>query len=333
MGTELVLAGDIGGTKSVLALFDRETGPLQPMALRRYRNCDLTGPGELVADFLAHCGRRPGSACFGVAGPVLDGRVRMTKLGWCLDSDELARALGCERVELVNDMVAMAEGAVLQPRERVRVVNRGRAGSVGPVAVLAPGTGLGEAFLLPCDSGTVVAAGEGGHGGFAPVGREQADLLTFLVGRRELVSIDSVCSGPGLADLFAFLATRLTVSQDLVAEVGQSRDPAPLVVRRALAEARQGVEGICGHCVRLFLDILAAEAANMALRVLALGGVYIGGGLVPRVVDLLEEERFMTFFARGVHGRLLAAIPVFLLLDPLVPLAGAAAIGLRRERL
>ena len=330
MTTELLLAGDIGGTKTNLALYPLEGDPLHPLALATFLNRDAAGIEDHITAFLdAHGqdGRRVRRGCFGVAGPVRDNRVRLTKLAWSVDGAALAGRFGWQRVSLINDLVAMAEGAVRQPGDRLHPVNGGRS-RPGAMAVLAPGTGLGEALLVEDGQGTLLpVASEGGHGGFAPRDQLQVDLLRFALARRNPVSVDSLCSGPGLADLFDFLATRLPVPPQLARELKTAVDRTPVIARTALA-APDDPEGICQRTVRLFFDILAGEAANLALRVLAVGGLYIGGGLVPRLLAMLDRKRFMAVFARGVYADMLARVPVHVLLDPLTPLHGAAAHGM-----
>jgi glucokinase len=320
------LAGDIGGTKTTLALYDPQRGPLAPLSQTTVQNASASGLEEIVETFLAEQKIRPVSACFGVAGPVSRNRVRMTNLDWTLDGTELQQRFDMKSVTVINDLVATAMGAVQLPPERLHTVNQGRPDSEGTIAVIAPGTGLGEAFLVNCCGRTLPFPSEGGHSSFAPVNELQTGLLAYMLKEREHVSAEQVCSGIGIPHLFDFLhARRREERQAPGLRVAGDRTRA--VVEAAL-DARKKEGGPTNTAVRaieLFADLLAAEGANLVLKVLATGGLYIGGGLAPRILPFLERERFMSFFCRGVHSDMLAHIPVRVILEPKTALIGAAA--------
>jgi glucokinase len=199
------MAADIGGTKTDMALYaDGDDGPRQLLS-ERHRNREAAGFDDLMEKFLARCGQLPSFAVIAVAGPVRDGRVRMTNLGWLLDGDALAKRFSLNRVILINDLVATAMAAVHLPPSDLVTVNRGEADRAGNVAVLAPGTGLGEAFVLRYRDHWLPMASEGGHGGFAPADDEQIALLRYLLAQgREKVTAEDVCSGRALPELYRF---------------------------------------------------------------------------------------------------------------------------------
>jgi glucokinase len=327
------MAADIGGTKTDMALYaDGDDGPRQLLS-ERYRNRDAAGFDDLMDRFLARCGQRPLFAVIAVAGPVRDGRVRMTNLGWLLDGDALAERFSLNRVILINDLVATAMAAVHSPHGELVTINRGEPDRAGNVAVLAPGTGLGEAFVLRHRGHWLPMASEGGHGGFAPANDVQMALLRYLsVQGRKKVSVEDVCSGLGLPGLYRFWTRQLDIPAPVL-----DLDPAeqtPAIVAAALdALKRPDREGNpCLRAVHLLIDILAAEAGDMALAVLATGGVYIGGGLPPRLVPLFDPPAFMNLFARGVYQDMLARIPVHILTNPRAALHGAALYGYQQFR-
>jgi glucokinase len=323
----LVVAGDVGATKTALALYGAESRPLRQAV---WKNSELNSLDEALAAFLAGQETGPLRACFGVAGPVRGNRAAMTNLNWQIDGDALARQFGLRQALLVNDLVAAAAGAALLPADKLRPLNAGQPDPSGCVAVLAVGTGLGEAFLAPGQKRPFPT--EGGHASFAPRTEEQIDLLRFLLKQQPHVSVEQVCSGMALPDLHAFMLTRCP-EPDWMTRQRQEADAAglpPLIVSSACA-ALSGSGPACEPAVRalrLLTDILAAEAANLALKTLATGGVYIGGGMTPRLLPFFEPERFMAIFCRGVYQDMLAGIPVHLILEPDTALIGARQLAL-----
>ena len=326
MSTTTILAGDIGGTKTTLALCDR-TGSLLKEAT--FHNREFSGLEEIISTFLAGREAPPVRACFGIAGPVQDNRVAMTNLDWQMDGSLLAGTLGIDRVLLVNDLVATAAGAVVLPRESLETINPGRPIPGAAIAVLAPGTGLGQSFALELDGRRRPFPTEGGHSSFAPRNQEQVALLEFLRSERDHVSVEQVCSGMAIPDLYRFMAGRSHEPDWMARELAAADDQTPVIV----AAANAAMEGgrACEPAVRalwLFTDILAAEAANLCLKVLATGGVYIGGGMPPRVSAFFDKQRFREIFCRGVYRDLLCAVPVQIILDPKTALLGARELAL-----
>ena len=329
MTSSLLLAGDIGGTKTTLALYRAENRSGQPIREQTFQNHRATGLADLITTFLEQEKELPAVGCFGVAGPVRDGRVKMTNLDWVIDARQIARACGLRHVILINDLVATAVGAVLLPENELYSVNPGRPRAEGTIGVLAPGTGLGEAFVLRREDQSIPVASEGGHASFAPRNPKELELLEFLLTRQQHISVEKVCSGLGIPNIYSFLTTRLEIPKKLQPELAGVADPTPILVQAALTALADGNHHhICVQTMYLFVDILAAETANLALKVMATGGIYIGGGLPPRMLPFFESERFMTIMARGVYREMLGTIPVHILLNPKTALIGAAAYGM-----
>jgi glucokinase len=326
--TDILLAGDIGATKTSLGLFDPSGRQLVQGTVQNaaYRNFD-----DLLAGFLTRQRVVPSCACFGVAGPVIEQAVHLTNLAWSLEAGQLAQRHRLQRVWLINDLVATALGATLLAPADLHLLNPGtpRPGAVR--AVLAPGTGLGEAFLVPGSAGDEPLPTEGGHASFAPRNREQLDLLGHLLAHQEHVAVEQVCSGLAIPTLFDFLARRCPPPAWLESELAAAGDRTPVIVQTALRALDGGPA--CETAVRtlrLFAEILADEAANLVLKTLAFGGLFIGGGLAPRLLPFLRRDVFMAVFARGTYRELLATLPVQVILNPQTALLGAAAYGRSR---
>ncbi len=321
-----LLAGDIGATKTVLALYGSFPGP--PLTQATFRNREFAGFDELLRGFVEGLTLSPAWACFGVAGPVLDEAVRMTNLDWVLATNSLRETHGFRQVWLINDLVANAMGAIHLPASDLHVLNPGRIRPGAVTAVLAPGSGLGEAFVVEHAGQLLPLPSEGGHASFAPRNDEQMELLSFLLARQDHVSVEQVCSGIAIPTLFAFQSSRCAPPGWLRAQLDAGADPTPTIVQTGLAAVQGGPP--CETAVRtlrLFADILSDEAANLALKTLALGGLFLGGGLAPRLLPFLSPERFLAIFARGGYRDWLQQIPIRVILNPETALLGAAAYG------
>jgi len=330
----LLLAGDLGATKTSLALYRAASWPGPPLRQQTFNNRDFTGFDDVLAAFLSGGQLMPTDICLGVAGPVVDNVVRMTNLSWSIEGAALQARFGCTRTLLINDLVATAAGIPWLAPEDTHPLNPDAHPSAGTaLAVLAPGSGLGEAFLVPYGDLLLPFPSEGGHASFAPRTTEQIELLAFMAGRHGHVSVEQVCSGLGIPELFAFAAAGQPVPDWLTAELAQAVDQTPVIVRAAIdaVDGRKPCDPAV-HALRLFLDILADEAANLTLKTLALGGVFIGGGLTARLLPLVEASRFMGVFTRGSHREMLAHVPVRVIVNPQAALLGAAAAGIRAMR-
>ncbi len=309
----MILAGDIGGTNTRLALFERPGG--DPVALTTYRSAEHDGLEEMLAAYLRAHPAEIDAACFGVAGPVRDGRTEKVNLAWSVDSRSVARALGLAHVALINDLAANAYGiAALRPAD-LAVLNDGVPDPEGNVAVISAGTGLGEAGLIWDGARRRVFASEGGHTDFGPRTEEQVRLLQFLAAEYEHVSYERVCSGMGLVNCYRFLAS----------EDGERVDAATLDGAAISEAALSAADERASRALDLMISIYGAEAGNLALKLLATGGVYVGGGIAPRILPRLEQGAFMEAFAgKGRYAKLLAEIPVQVILNDKTALLGSA---------
>jgi glucokinase len=319
------LAGDVGGTKTNLALFSEDGDIRHPLYEQTIPSGGYDTLEDLVEDFLKETELRPTRAAFGVAGPVVEGTAKITNLPWQMSEDRLAARLGLERVDLLNDLVASATSIPVLQSDDLHTLNEGEPIQTGPIAVVAPGTGLGEAYLVWHEDGYHAYPSEGGHADFAPLCEEQVDLLRYMQPRVGHVSYELVCSGTGIAYLYEFLrdTARAEPPAALEGRIAEARQPTRVILEQALDDPNP--PEICVETARLFADILAAEAGNMALKVLSLGGVYLGGGLPPRMLSVLSRPRFMERFReKGRFERLVSQFPVHVMLNSKAALYGAA---------
>ena len=320
----MILAGDIGGTNVRLALFEIEGGRLAARDERKFRSREVSGLERPVEEFLA--GRRVSAAGFGVAGPVRNGRSEATNLSWIVDAAALARQLSLPRVALVNDLFANAAGlGELSPSD-FAVVNAGTENPDGNAALISAGTGLGEAFLVRLNGRFWPQASEGGHASFAPRNAVEIDLLRHLETKWSHVSFERILSGPGLAALYAFERTRSGESEPgwLAEEIARAGDPAPAVTAAGLS----GRDAVAERTVERFVSIYGGEAGNFALKVLATGGLYVGGGIAPKMLPrMLDGTFFGGFCDKGRFAPLLAKIPVRVVTNDRCALLGAARTG------
>lgn len=322
-----LLAGDIGASKTTLALYDQLVYPGPLLQQQTFQNSQFPSFDALLDHYLGQ-GYRTTFACFGIAGPIRANSVNMTNLNWSIDAKALQARHGFQEVFLINDLMATALGAMHLPASDLLPLNPGRAEMGAVKAVLAPGSGLGEAFLIARDGVYHPYPSEGGHASFAPRNAEQLDLLAFMLQRHAHVSVEQVCSGLAIPELFAFMATRQAAPAWLLSEIDQAADRTPVIIQAALAAMRgERSCDIAVDTVRLFADILADETANFALKTLALGGLFLGGGLPPRLLPFLKPERFMPVFTRGVYQDMLSRIPIHIIRNPHAALFGAAAYG------
>lgn len=320
----MLVVGDIGGTKTAMALYGAQDTPRSPGFRKEYRSAAYPNLDEIVKAFLAEAGQRAEYGCFDVAGPVVDGRATITNLPWIMEEAALAASLGLRRVRLLNDLQAVAYAIPgLGPADRT-TLNVGEPAARGPIAVIAPGTGLGEAFLVWAGDRYVACASEGGHASFAPMNDLEAALWRYLHRILGAVSVERVCSGLGIANIYDFLRAegRVAETQELAAGLAQAKDRTPLIARAGLAG-----DPMAKEAMELFVAILGAEAGNLALKIMATGGVYLAGGIPPRVLPLLQGDPFLqAFTAKGRLAPVLRRMPVHVLTVP-AALIGAAQFG------
>ena len=325
----LLLAGDIGGTKTALGVFTHEAGPRAPLAQQVFASADYAGLSAIVREFLAAHPLPVTSACFDVAGPVVGGRAKVTNLPWVVDVGELARELALDPVYLLNDLEALAYAVPALEPDDVQTLNAGDPEPRGPIAVIAPGTGLGQAFLTWGTAGYRAHASEGGHVDFAPLDETQIGLLRYLMGRWDHVSYERLCSGIGIPNIYdGLLASgRFTESPEVALRLAAADDRTPVIVQAALAEPPCG---LCAETFRTFVRVLGAQAGNLALTVMSTGGVYLGGGIPLRTLQAIRAEDLMApFLSKGRLSHVMARMPVHVIARP-VPLMGAAWYGLTR---
>jgi glucokinase len=318
----MILAGDVGGTKVYLALYDFADGKLKHTREERYPAKNYTGLQEIVKEFLA--ADKVTAACFGVPGPVRDGRLRLTNLPWTLDSRELSANLGIQHVFLINDLEANGYGIAELAPNQIYTLNEGDTAQIGNRALLAAGTGLGECFLAWNGRIHLPFPSEGGHADFAPRNEDEIDLLRFLKQKYNgRISFERVVSGMGLTNIYEFLReVRGLDEPNWLAERIAGEDPNAVITELALAAKSE----ICEKSLDMFVSAYGAEAGNLALKILSVGGLYVGGGIAPRIIERLKDGLFMKAFTdKGRLSQLLVNMPVRIILESHAALMGAAA--------
>jgi glucokinase len=318
-----VLVGDVGGTNTRLALV--EGGEIT--ALRRYPSGGHDGVEEIVRRYLAEVGERPAKACLGVAGPVQDDRCAVTNLPWVVDARALEKATGIARCRVVNDFVAAAMGVTVVSDDKLVKIGGKNPRPGGRRAVLGAGTGLGVAFLVPDGEGWQAVDSEGGHREFGPRNELEIGLLEYLLPRYGHVSYERICSGPGLKAIYDFLVGLDPAKErPATAEAMRSEDPPAVITKAAL----DGTDVLCERAVTMFLSILGAEAGNLALQVLATGGVFVAGGIPPRLATLIADGTFRVAFEdKGRLSHRVREIPAYLVTEENLGLRGAAVVAER----
>ncbi|MEN6332561.1 MAG: glucokinase [Smithella sp.] len=322
-----VLAGDIGGTKTNLAVFSSESGLQSPLAEGTFPSGEYPDLESIVREFLSQDGKgiNINYASFGVAGPIVDGRAKITNLPWVMDQENLTRIFGFSSVRLLNDLMACACALPFLEANDLYTLSEGISDPEGTIAIVAPGTGLGEAYLTWNNTHYQAHASEGGHTDFAPTNALEAGLLNYLWRRFDHVSTELVCSGSGLMNIYNYLKDSRYAAEPgwLAAELRVVNDPVPVIIRVAV-DADHSCR-LCQSALDVFIHILGAEAGNMALKVMASGGVYLGGGIPPRIIAALQKGSFMDAFRyKGRMSELLERMPVRVIMNPRAALLGAA---------
>jgi glucokinase len=320
----VILAGDVGGTKTLLALEDGT--PEAPAILREatYPSRGFATLEDVLREFLGRGGRhRLRAACFAVAGPVIGGRSRITNLPWELDEARLTSVLGAP-VTLVNDLEGSGHGLLILPGAELEVLQRGIE-RPGHMALIAAGTGLGEAIVVRAGGHVHVVGSEGGHADFAPRTDLEVALLAYARSRGGPVSYEHVLSGPGLHTIYRFLRDSGVAREPAwLRERLAAGDPSAVISEIALAEGHP----LCAQALDLFVSIYGAEAGNLALKALALGGVFVGGGIAPKILPKLRAGSFVRAFTdKGPMADLMRSIPVGVVRDPRLALRGAARVA------
>jgi glucokinase len=325
----MLLAGDLGGTKTNLAIYSAENGPRYPLAEANYTSAKYSGLDEIVTIFLEKFPLPVDRACFGVAGPVIGSHASITNIGWEMSEGQLESSLGLKKVRLINDLVAIGTAIPNLAEVDLATLNEGEPVEHGNIGVLAPGTGLGEAFLVWDGNRYVAHPSEGGHTDFAPNNRLEIDLLKYLFERFGHVSYERVASGSGVPNIYDFLKDTGQAEEPawLAAELAQVTDRTPVIINAALDDERWCQ--ICHMTLNMFVDVLASETSNLALQYLATGGIYMGGGIPPRILSALKRPEFIdTYLHKGRFAKFLKRVPVHVVLNPKAALFGAACYGL-----
>jgi glucokinase len=331
----MILACDVGGTKTNLALFEEQAGgELRRTRLASYPSAGHASLDEIVDLFLGEAGAAPGAAGFGVAGPVTGGVARITNLPWEVSAARLAARLGLQRVALLNDLEAHAWALERVGPADVALLQAGERGP-GAQAVLAVGTGIGFSALLRGAGGVVSVASEGGHADYAPRGEAEVGLWRWLRGRHGHVSVERVLSGAGLAGVHAWLLEERRAQMPGWLAEAQAAGDGPAAVSAAAIEGR---DPLCAEALDLFIEAYGAEAGNWALRMLSTGGVYLGGGIAAKLLFPAKARpgwrqhaagKFLgAFLDKGRFRPLLERMPVGVLLDDKAALLGAAHCAL-----
>jgi glucokinase len=330
-GKKNVLAADIGATKTNLGIFPINKSPREPIQEESFLTKDFANATDLLQYFLKGCSHDVDSACIGVPGPVLDNHSITTNLPWIINGMELAQSLSIKKVLLVNDLEAAAASVPLLQESDLYQLNKGVRRENDNMAVISPGTGLGEAYLSKKHdaNGFITYPSEGGHCDFAPSNPLQLQLLAHLQEKIGHVSYEQVCSGWGIVNIYDFLKETANEREPewLVELFDQVADPSRVIIDIAIGKEKSYQP--CRKALEIFVDILGAEAGNMALKVMAFGGVYIGGGLPTRIIDVLDSTIFLkTFLNKGRMSRLLNDVPVHVITNLKAPMIGAASIAI-----
>ncbi|HKD61492.1 MAG TPA: glucokinase [Terracidiphilus sp.] len=319
----MILAGDVGGTKVHLALYDFTDGKLNDRRDKQFPAKEYSGLEEIVKEFLGT--EKVTAACFGVPGPVRQGRLRLTNLPWTIDSKELSADLDIEHVFLINDLEANGYGVAELSPEQIYTLSEGDASQIGNRGLIAAGTGLGEGILAWNGRIHVPYPSEGGHTDFGPRNETEIELLRFLQRKYNgRVSYERVVSGMGLTNIYEFLRDNQGMEEPkwLADKIAGVHDPNSVITEMALSAKSE----LCAKALDMMVSIYGAEAGNLALKMLSVGGMYVGGGIAPRILEKLKDGTFLKAFQdKGRLSQLLINMPVRVILDSRAALMGAAA--------
>jgi len=319
----MILAGDVGGTKVDLGLYEFTNGKLKPTRDKVYKAKDYPGLEVIVKEFLG--ADKVTAACFGVPGPVRDGRLRLTNLPWTLDIRELSAGLDIQHVFLINDLEANGYGVAELAPDQIYTLSEGDASQIGNRALIAAGTGLGEGLLIWNGRSHIPYPSEGGHTDYAPRNEDEIDLLRFLKEKYNgRVSFERVVAGMGLTSIYEFLREVRGMEEPawLAKKIVDVGDPNAVITEMALSAKSE----ICEKALDMFVSAYGAESGNLALKVLSVGGLYVGGGIAPRIIEKLKDGTFMKAFTdKGRLSQLLINMPVRIILEPRAAQLGAAA--------
>lgn len=323
---QIVLAGDIGGTHTRLGLFTAGKRRPSLKTEETFSSGEAQDLEEIIALFLGKHEEAVARACFGIAGPVKDDRVKTTNLPWEVAGNRIKERFGFARVHLLNDVAATIRAVPLLTEDNVFTLNKGKGVKEGVMGLVAPGTGLGQALMVWVDGQVVALPTEGGHADFAPTSERQMDMWRYFHERFGHVSVERVVSGPGLSDIYAWLRKISPHEEpEWLSRAMEKSDRSKVIADAAL----DGKDPLCSDALDLFVSILGAVCGNLALTGLTLGGLYLGGGIPPKILPALKRGTFMQAFTdKGRFRDLLSRIPVRVILNDRAALLGAADCAL-----
>jgi len=307
----MLLVGDVGGTKTDLAIYSSESDARSSVARKQFHSADYLSLQAIVREFLTETAVTVAQATFDVAGPVINRQVATTNLPWLMDENSLAGDLNLRSVHLINDLEAVARAIPILRESDVITLNIGEPVAEASIGVIAPGTGLGQSFLAWDGSYYVPRASEGGHADFAPTERRQIGLLEYLLSRFDHVSVERVCSGIGIPNIYQYLRDVENISEnpEVGRQIASAADPTKVIVEAAISSRNESP--LCRATIEMFVSILGSESGNLALRLLATGGIYLAGGIVQHTLTMLQEPLFMRAFTnKGRFSELMKRVPV-----------------------
>ncbi len=319
---DLILAGDVGGTKTHLGLFQRGKRRPTPRVVETYASSEAPGLETLIRRFLNAHRVSVTSACFGVAGPVEKGRSLLTNLSWTISENKIKKDFKWEHVRLINDLTATVRAIPLLTSLEVASLGTGTVVKEGNIGLIAPGTGLGMALLIRTENGYVPVPSEGGHTDFGPNNEMEVGLWRYLNQDLGHVSVERVLSGGGLFNIYSWLRDSGRFQEpDWLAKDLRETDPARVITEAAMNQE----DPLCAEALNRFVDIFGAVAGNLALMGSTTGGLYLGGGIPPKILSKLEEDTFLKAFSnKGRFKEFLRRIPVRVILNDRAALLGAA---------
>jgi glucokinase len=320
----MILAGDIGGTKTVLALLSKERGVAGgTLHETRFESGKYSSLEAILVEFLHETLARPVAACFGVAGPVKNQHAQITNLPWTIRAESIRSSFDIPNVYLLNDLESVALAIPHLGNRDLATLNQGTAAPGGNIAVIAPGTGLGTAFMVWTGDGYKACASEGGHTSFSPRNLQEVELLKYLQRRYGHVSFERISSGSQLPNIYDFFKAHNSYPEPgwLREELAQATDRTPIIIQAALEQKAN----ICEATLDMFVHVLGTVVGNMAVALLPSGGIYLGGGIPPRILERLQQPDFLSAIAdKGRFSSLVSTMPVHVILDPKAALHGAA---------
>jgi glucokinase len=332
----LLIAGDIGGTNTTLRLVRAIESPqsIETIFQKRYPSGSFPDLVPIVKQFSTDAGEKaPQVACFAIAGPVVNNTCELTNLKWSLNNQRLEKELGIEKVSLINDFAAVSHGILGLPETELHTLQAGKPERDGVIGILGAGTGLGESFLIPSGFDYRVCATEGGHADFAPRSALEFELLEYLksLHKTDRISVERVVSGRGIVATYKFLRDRGDIAESPeIAKVVRSNEPDPdpaAVIAQAALESK---DLLCQKTMEIFVEAYGAEAGNLSLKLLPYGGLYVAGGIAPKILPLLQDGRFLAAFKhKGRMSPLLEQMPVRVVLNSQVGLLGAVLYALK----